>query len=369
VARNEVSQAPAATGWLVLLVLALLFALAPLPDWMVEQFYSRGVYPTLQIWITTVTNLVPVAILDLMILGALCILVLRTSSLFVAVRKRGVISAAWEAIRRLVRAASIITIVFMWVWGFNYRRVPLETALGGNTPHLSADLLQTTVADANALAVRVRQDKGSQADMSYDDIAKILPGPMNDALQQIGREPLGMPGRPKFSLVLTPFFTWTGVDGMINPLALESIVHPDLLPFERPYVLAHEWGHLSGHADEAEASAVGWLACMNGPPPFAYSASLYLIMEARVALPPDLRASATAALDPAVRSDIDAIADRLQKEQPEMQHAASQVYDEYLKANRVEDGNASYGRALTIILMPTLRDAMAKYRPTANQAR
>ena len=45
---------------------------------------------------------------------------------------------------------------------------------------------------------------------------------------------------------MTPFFTWTGVDGMINPLALESIVHPDLLPFERPFVLAHEWAHLAG---------------------------------------------------------------------------------------------------------------------------
>lgn len=368
-ARHEVSQAPPATGWLVLFVLALVFALAPLPDWIVEQFYSRGVFPTLQIWITTVTNLVPVAILDLMILGALSAVVLRMGSLWVAVRKRGIFSAAWEALRRVIRVASVVTILFMWFWGFNYRRIPLETALGGNTPHLTADLLQTTIADANALAVRVRQEKNAQADMSYDDIAKILPRPMNDALQQLGREPLGMPGRPKFSLVLTPFFTWTGVDGMINPLALESIVHPDLLPFERPYVLAHEWGHLSGHADEAEASAVGWLACMNGPPAFAYSASLYLIMEARAALPPDLRASATARLDPVVRSDLDAIAERLQHEQPTMQHAASQVYDQYLKANRVEDGNASYGRALTIILMPTLHDAMAKYRPMAYQVR
>ncbi len=66
--------------------------------------------------------------------------------------------------------------------------------------------------------------------------------------------------------MLTPFFTWAGVTGMMNPFGLETIVHPDLLPFERPFVLAHEWAHLAGHADEAEASAVGWLACMNGGP-------------------------------------------------------------------------------------------------------
>ena len=127
--------------------------------------------------------------------------------------------------------------------------------------------------------------------LSFEEVAKELRRPdERRRWRSSAASRSTTPGRPKFSLLLTPFFTWTGVDGMINPLALESIVHPDLLPFERPFVLAHEWAHLSGHADEAEASAVGWLACMNGPPPLAYSASLYLIMEARAALPPRSRA-------------------------------------------------------------------------------
>ena len=44
---------------------------------------------------------------------------------------------------------------------------------------------------------------------------------------------------------------------MLNPFGLETIVLPDLLPYERPFVVAHEWAHLAGHADEAEASAIG----------------------------------------------------------------------------------------------------------------
>jgi hypothetical protein len=51
------------------------------------------------------------------------------------------------------------------------------------------------------------------------------------------------------------------------------------------------------------------------------------------------------------------------RQQPEVQRAASRVYDEYLKANRVEDGAASYGRALTLILSPDLRRALNDYRP------
>ena len=148
---------------------------------------------------------------------------------------------------------------------------------------------------------------------------------------------------------------------MINPLALESIVHRDLLPFERPFVLAHEWAHLAGHGDEAEASAVGWFACMNGAPALAYSASLYLIMEAGSQLRGDARSRAFAKLDPGVRADFEAIRQRLMRQQPRVRQASAKVYDQYLKANRVEDGTASYSRAVSVILSEPLRAALRNY--------
>jgi hypothetical protein len=101
---------------------------------------------------------------------------------------------------------------------------------------------------------------------------------------------------------------------------------------------------------------------MKGPPPYAYSASLYLIMEGAGALPPAARRRVAGQLDAGVRADIDAIARRAESEKPEVQHAASEVYDQYLKANRVADGNASYSRALTLILSPRVRTALTDYR-------
>jgi hypothetical protein len=44
-----------------------------------------------------------------------------------------------------------------------------------------------------------------------------------------------------------------------------------------------------------------------------------------------------------------------------VQRTTARVYDEYLKANRVSDGTASYGRALTLILSPPFRDALSTY--------
>ena len=45
---------------------------------------------------------------------------------------------------------------------------------------------------------------------------------------------------------ISPFFRWATVDGMVNPFGLEVLINPDVLPIERPYVVAHEWGHIAG---------------------------------------------------------------------------------------------------------------------------
>jgi Protein of unknown function (DUF3810) len=243
--------------------------------------------------------------------------------------------------------------------------VPLETTLPEKSaPKPSLEMLEGAIIDANALASRLRPMVANGPELGYPEIKDRLKGPLNVALKQLGRPQLEREGRPKYSLVLTPFFTWAGLTGLTNPLGLETIVHPDLLPYERPFVLAHEWAHLSGHADEAEASAIAFLACMKGGNELAYSASLYLIMEAAKALPEEIRRTILTRVDSGVRSDIDAIAARSRNERPAVQRTAEFVYDEYLRANRVRDGSGSYRRALALILSPSIQNAMSGYSVT-----
>ena len=346
--------------WVLSPVVALFVALVPIPAWVVDEFYSRDMYPWLQRWMTTFTNILPFALLDVILLATIVGVGYRIVRLYNVMRQRGVIDALWEALRRIVRAVSIATLLFLWAWGFNYRRLPLENALkNGVADQPTIEALAIAFGDAAALASQLRPHV--QTEGRFHSIGLELKEPMNVALQSLSREPLHVPGQPKYSLVLTPFFTSSGVTGMMNPFGHEAIVLPDLLPFERPFVLAHEWAHLAGHADEAEASAVGWLACMKGDPTLAYSANLFLIGETLAALPEVHRPSLLARLDPNVRGDLEAISIRRRKERPAVQKTASRVYDEYLRANRVADGTASYGRALRLILSSPLRDALSGY--------
>ena len=85
---------------------------------------------------------------------------------------------------------------------------------------------------------------------------------------------------------------------MVNPFGLEVLANPDLLPFERPFVAAHEWSHLAGYADESEANFVGWLACIRADVPTQYSGWLYLFWQVNGEVGTAGRARLAAALAP-----------------------------------------------------------------------
>jgi hypothetical protein len=353
-----VSQRSRVRGWLASAAAAAALLTLPLPASLVERAYSRGIFPRWQSWVTPVSNLAPFAVLDVLIAAVAALTLWRAARLVVCLRRDGVVASLWEAIRRVVRAIAVLLLAFLWMWGFNYRRVPLDRTLPPATPSV-ADL-RAALVDAAAHGASERVAASHVTDR--DDVPTALRAPFAEALTALGRPPLGAFGRPKHSLFATPFFTAAGVDGMIDPFALETIVHPDLLPFERPFVLAHEWAHLAGTADEAEASAVGWLACVDGGPNLAYSARLYLIIEIAAVLPRPAWLDERRRLDAGIVADLTAIAERQRRQRPQVQRAAFRAYDGYLKANRVEDGVASYSRALSFILSPAMRDRIRASR-------
>jgi hypothetical protein len=351
-------------GWLAAAVTACALFLVPLPASLVEAGYSRYLFRWWQTLVTAFSNLAPFAWIDLFILGVAGLVIWRALGLIREARRSGVIPALWEGARRLIRAAAVLAILFLGMWGFNYRRVPIDATVAPVAP--SVDDLRAAVVDAGIVGARVRPAQ-TAADASFEALTRELREPLDRALVSLGRPTLGTAGRPKYSIVLTPFFTWAGVDGMVDPFALETIVHPDLLPFERPFALAHEWAHLAGAADEAEASAVGWLACMNGPPDLVYSASVYLIVEGAAALPISVWREVAGQLDPGIRADLEAMSRRQSRQRPIVRRTAFRAYDQYLRANQVDDGVASYSRALSLILSPRLRDALSGYRAGRDQ--
>ncbi len=335
---------------LVLVASAVALAWAPMDPAWVERVYSRGWYPALQPILTSLSSLAPVALLDVWIVLAVfsCAWtgwqVLRAPS---GTRLRAVAGAL---IRGLV-AASFVYIAFLACWGLNYRRPPITERLDFESSRVTAAEVDAASRRAVAELNRLHQpaDADLQATPTLAAMRVRLAPAFTLAQRALGQSRLATAGRPKISM-LSPFFRWATVDGMVNPLGLEVIVNPEVLPVEQPFVIAHEWGHLAGWARESEASYVGWLTCRAGDHLARYSGWLSLYWHLRRDLPSDRVRTIDALLDAGPRRDLVAIAARLRRGQPLVQRASWRTYDQFLKANRVDEGVKSYDEVVTLIL-------------------
>ncbi len=333
---------------LIVIAIALAAAFAPLPAAVVEARYSSGLYLAFQPALTSLSNRISFALFDALV----CLVAtawLATAGLDLM---RGSLGWAQVLLRVVMRSAvwaSVLYLAFLALWGLNYRREPLTRKLPFDASRVSPEhaqaLLATTVDRLNALYAPAHRDGWAASPLDSP-----LPGGFARALRQVGVARPVEPGRPK-STMLDWYFRRAAVEGMTDPFFLETLVNADLLPFERPLIVAHEWAHLAGFADEGEANFIGWLACLRSGAADQYSGWLFLYGEAARAVPRGVRDQETARLAEGPRLDLTAVADRLRRQtNPRISAAGWRVYDRYLRANRVEAGTASYGQVVPLIL-------------------
>ena len=332
----------------ILVVAAIAAAVAPLPQAAVERFYSARLFPLLQHWVTNQSNRVGFALLDALIVAAALwwvgaiIMDLAGHRSFPRVFLRLVV--------RTVTLAAVVYLAFAALWGLNYRRLPLTARIAFDeraiNPAASRDLAQRAADEANTLYAGAH----SEIAATGSGAGRRLETGFASAQQALGITRPALPAVPKRTL-LDPYFRAAGIDGMTDPFFLETLVVRGLLPVEEPFVIAHEWSHLAGFTDEGEANFVGWLACLRASDAAKYSGWLFLYSQAVAALPAADRAAVEARLRPGPRRDLEQIAERVRRElRPQISAAGWRVYDQYLKANRVEAGTASYATVVRLVL-------------------
>src|SRR5215813_665965 len=119
-----------------LVIAAAAAALMPLPATFVERVYSRRLYLALQPLLTSLSNLAPFALFDvLLIVVALSWIALSVRDLRkVKGRFRAVVVILW----RTIAGGAALYLVFLCTWGLNYRRVPLADVLGLDAARVTA---------------------------------------------------------------------------------------------------------------------------------------------------------------------------------------------------------------------------------------
>ena len=325
-------------------------AVLPWPAAAVERWYSTGLYPLLQQPMTELSNHVPFAIADVALVAAI------SAWLFMAVfqlrrsGRRQIRMALGRIAARTVVAAAVIYLAFLALWGLNYRRLPLERKLGFNAGALTPDAARATTMVAVSRVNELYAPAHASGWPQSNRVDPSLAGAFSSVSRDLNGSGQTVPGRPKHTL-LNLYFRPAAVDGATDPFFLETLVASDLLPFERPFVVAHEWSHLAGFADEGEANFVGWLTCARAGTPAQYSGWLFLYEQLMRDLSRHDREYIVKRLAAGPRADLREIAARLARDvRPQVSAAGWRVYDTYLKANRVEAGAASYEQVVRLVM-------------------
>jgi hypothetical protein len=321
-------------------VIALVCAIVPFPADTIERLYSTDWYLRIQGVLTTASNTIPIAWLDI---AVACLLIVAIELVVSRARALGPKRAFTRNLATAVGAAAWLYLLFLALWGLNYRRVPLEQKLDYDQARLTRE---AAIEFTNIAAAEV--NAGYAAAHAPASTTEALQGAFADTQIALGAMRLAVPGVPKRSL-LNYYFRRAAIDGMTDPYFLEIIVNPEVLEFERPFVIAHEWAHLAGYANEAEANFLAWLTCVRGTAAEQYSGWLAAYQHGLAAVPRADRA-ALKPLDDGPRQDLQAIVARYNRSSPAVRRAARGVYDEYLKANRIAEGIASYDAVVRLMI-------------------
>jgi len=344
-------------------------AIVPIDAVAIERRYSTSIYPEIQRLLTPLSNLTPFAVFDVLTVSAVVLLFAAVAVAVSRARAERRFRPIGTLALSLLTSTALVYLAFLAVWGLNYRRIPMSERLvlasRAPTTEQVVKLGFEAIRHLNNLYEKAHA-AGWEPDPRHD---RMLVDAYAFVQARLGGKASAVPGRLK-STIYGPYFRWTTVDGMVDPFALETLVNPDLLPFERTFVAAHEWAHLAGFADESEANFVAWLTCVRAGVPAQYSGWLSLYWQIGGEVDPENRQRLWDAVAEGPRRDVQAITDRLQRGQlPLLRNASWRLYDRYLRANRVEEGIRSYGEVINLVLRARFEDGWVPVRRTSEPSR
>ena len=297
------------------------------PKKWVENQYARRVFPTISHIAGAFADAAPFSWLDVAIIAAIAILI------YVARWRRG---------RMFVGIVSAAYLWFFWSWGLNYHRPGLAMTLGldGRTV-TGAEMdafTQTAATELNRL-----WPIASNQDFNESSTARFAADRVRSVISRIDGTDWDAAHRIKRSLLAGWWLKIAGVDGMFNPFGHEPVVASTLLPFEMPFIDAHELAHVRGVPNEGDANLIAVFACIpSNDARFQYSGWFHLWLYLRSAERDKL-------LDPGPRRDLQSFFDRVRSQEiPWASSLQSAVLDWHLKANSIPEGVRSYEKFVTL---------------------
>jgi hypothetical protein len=313
---------------------------------LTETYYSRTFFPIIRNLFDASLSRLPFPSLYLFICVALLVF---AGIVFRLANTEGLTDKCFFILRNTLNVLGVLVFFFLFLWGYNYQRVPVYEQIGiSPTPLEEQQLLDEidyTLQQLERLRPAIRKDTlPIEEIIPYPDLEKLVRQEMEDNLLILGLNPTGTPRAREF--YPEGFMRRMGIYGIYFPFTGESYIDPSLHPLEKPFTVAHELAHSYGVTDEGEANFIAWVVCIHSSSLLMqYTGQLRLFryqLNDLFRINKDSYEDFVEKVSPGIRNDLTSIRENMLAIRPLFIELTKRSNDLYLKTQGVKSGVKSY---------------------------
>lgn len=234
-----------------LLLVSIVFVVSCryMPD--MAEWYARTVYPPLSAALSAFSSLFPFPLEEILVISLILVLILSP----IRLRKKGI------RLRKIFfREGEMLAWIYVWFylgWGLNYYRhniyIRLQTPPVAYKEQHFKDFLKDYTERLNATYQPSTEIDNEELKQYVHAFYAKLPSAYGLTIPKSWQEP------KKF--IFTSLYNKVGVLGSMGPFFSEAQLNGDLPDVQYPFTYAHEFSHLLGVSNEAEANYWAYRAC------------------------------------------------------------------------------------------------------------
>ena len=323
---------------------------------VIEEYYSRTLFPFIRILIDYTTALLPFPVI-LLFIGFVLYRLVNGIRMLVVNKEWSIWEKTRNALLGLLSFLGGITFFFLLLWGFNYGRVSIEDQLGLDLKPLTFEELQEELQKMTKILESTREKIPGSTEEALGQAH--TPEKLETQLRALVENTMESLGYPNTGRVQARILQPAGIllristSGFYFPWTGESHVDAGLHPIQLPSVLAHELVHGYGITDEGTCNFIAYLACSSSKDPFIRYAGQFgywrYLRGSLNRFDSEAFARYKDGLAPALSADVDAVRKQMDLFPDILPKVRNLTYETYLKAQGISEGIKNYRRIVLLV--------------------
>lgn len=312
----------------------------------IAEWYARTVYPPLSAALSAFSSLFPFPLMELLVVSLILWLILYP----VWKRKKGI---PWRKILlREMEMLAWIYVWFYWGWGLNYFRYNIYTRLQTPPVPYEEQHFKKFLKDYTE---RLNSTYQSDTEIDSERLKEYVQTFYANLPSAYGLSQPKEWQEPK-SFIFTSLYNKVGVLGSMDPFFAEAQLNDDLPEVQYPFTYAHEFSHLLGVSNEAEANYWAYRACTESSSTALqycgyFGLFPYVLSNASYLLPKEDFQAWIKTIRPEVKEQYNQKnAYWQEKYSPLIGSIQDFTYNLFLKGNKIASGKKNYAEVIGLLL-------------------